>query len=104
MSAHRPPPLDKPRRSVRQIKARPLPQCRADTIKARLVAQCKADMQHRADLASERHIRELIVAAHTLTLIDHGNKYPPVTVRVEDLQALLRLLDMARLNTKVRKL
>ena len=55
-----------------------------------------------ADIAAENRIRELIVAAHTLTLIDHANEYPPVTVRVEDLQALLRLLDRARLNGKVK--
>ena len=60
--------------------------------------------QNDEDLKAERRIRELIVAAHTLTLIDHANTYPPVTVRVEDLQALLRLLDRARLNTKERKL
>lgn len=68
------------------------------------VPKSKAEKQRRADLAAEHRIRELIVAAHTLTLIDHANTYPPVTVRVEDLQALLRLLDRARLNTKVRKL
>lgn len=68
------------------------------------IPKSKDEKQRRADLASERRIRELIVAAHTLTLIDHSNQYPPVTVRVEDLQALLRLLDRARLNTKVRKL
>lgn len=60
--------------------------------------------QRDTDLKAEHRIRDLIIAAHTLTLIDHSNTYPPVTVRVEDLQAVLRLLDRARLDTKGGKL
>ena len=75
--------------------------CRPRKTRPAVLAMLK---QNDEDLKAERRIRELIVAAHTLTLIDHANTYPLVTVRVEDLQALLRLLDRARLNTKVRKL
>lgn len=52
------------------------------------------------DLRAENRIRDIIVAI-CLTC-----KIPDVTVpvRVGDLQALLRLLDRARLDTKVRKL
>ncbi len=64
----------------------------------------KPHIQTARDLACERNIRDLIVAAHVLSLIDKTKTYRPIEVRVEELQALLRLLDQARLNTKVKKL
>lgn len=75
-----------------------------ETAKELEAEQVKSSKSEKDDHASEMHIRDLIVAAHTLTLMDGSQTFPPVTVRVEDLQALLRLLDRARLNTKVKKL
>lgn len=56
------------------------------------------------DHQAEMRIRDLIIAEHVLSLVEERKKYHPVPVAVEDLQAVLRLLDEARLNTKVKKL
>lgn len=60
-------------------------------------------MSSEEDLKAENRLRDLIVAEYVLSQMENRKKFNPVTVDIKDIQAVLRLLDTARRNTKSKK-